>query len=343
MKHKRSLALFVLALLVTSISLSACSNPSGSSSDESFWAILDMKQDDVSSLKLRYRDQDVALNQEQMDSLLQMLSESDPYKPENDHAYRPSDYSVVFVTAQGEKCVTFTWFEGRLAKGEQEDKIDEVSPALYELTDTRFDVEVEGVRYSFHAPNEGESARWNETLMRTVYDANAKAAGLKCRYQLDGFDLEKQEALKVYVPTEIPSLEDVLAEEHAQLIVLAQYVGRTAGDEVHYFGDDVFKVMEIYRGSETEVIRIHAATGILADDEAGTLIGFYQDTCAASFEEGKTYLLCLNEEWDGTFGLGMAQFSCAVLDDETLYPAYNTENHPFTGVALTEAAEKAKE
>ena len=341
MKYKTISAFLLSVLLAVTLLLSACSHPAQSSSG-SFWSGLGVKKRNITAVQLVYRGQKVALNQEQLDSFLQMLDSAEVFEPEDAHVYHPSDYSVVFVTAQGEKCVTFTWFEGRLAKGEQEDKIDEVSPALYELTDTRFDVEVEGVFYSFHAPSEGESVRWNETLMRTVYDANAKAAGLKCRYQLDGFDLEKQEALQVYVPTEIPSMEDVLAEEHAQLIVLAQYVGRTAGDEVHYFGDDVFKVMEIYRGSETEVIRIHAAAGILADDEAGTLTGFYQDACAASFEEGKTYLLCLNEEWDGTFGLGMAQFSCAVLDDETLYPAYNTENHPFTGVTLDEIAEKVK-
>ena len=328
-------------LLVLSLLLSGCSASRSSDEPPAVWDVLGVQSEDITSIELVYHDQAVPLNEDQLQSFLTMLNGAAPFVPDNDHAYKPSDYTIVFRSADESIAASFVWFEGRIALDPPKEGMFEYSPSRYALLDTRFDLLIDGKTYSFRQDNAEGNSLWNETIICMIYDSNAKKEGLKARYQLDGFDRESFNLIPSYTPVEIPGLSEVLFHERNDLIVLAQYVGKTYSDDPVYrrFGDHVFDVADVLHGNSTGVIRMHSQTGVSAEADPSFLWGYYPDILSPVFEEGSYYLLCLGAEQDGTYFLPLQQFSCAVLDHDTLYPAYNTEYHPFSAVLLSNIIE----
>lgn len=295
--------------------------------------------ENIEEIWLSYRNQKVLMTEQAKEDFLDSLSHSEAITVEDNHEFTASKIEIIFVANEVKYPVTFYWFPyylpTEMSYGAHTVAVDYnqiVSEAnKVQLIGNRFDITMDGKKYHYRFITEKVLT---EDLMCSLYDKCAIQQNLLSRAKLDGADESfSQRGLCV---SKIYTLEEVLSE--SDLIFIGTYE-RTiwCQDMAKYMYSDMdqFHIDEVLKGETIEEWYMFQSD-FLWDcyiDGFGKIQIADKPVYSPAYQIGESYLICVNEDSEGEnkyFG----QYGTAVIDGDTLFPRFNTEEHPFYNIEL---------
>ncbi|MCI8632884.1 MAG: hypothetical protein HFE64_05310 [Lachnospiraceae bacterium] len=342
MKHKPLIfSLFCAILLCIGIYAFSGSSP------KPFWQQLGAQREQVDAVRFTYHGQSVSLDRRDTTRFLDAISASEPAVISEAHEFTPCDITVTFLCGEAEYLLTFYWFPYDTMPGETPgalfDYADSYQPPLFERIGNRFDVIIDGQKYHYRFTG---STMWTEEDMRAAYNNavsvynRSSEQRLLSMAKLDG-------AAGSYSPGGLLSahpysLEEILSE--SDLIFLATHEGICidrfpASQNPIRYNWDHFHIQEVLKGEANspwyKLLSSSFGKFCMLNDQ---LLVAYPRAYAPDFKPELTYLICVKQTEDGDVYFG--QYSTAVLDQDTLFPRFNTEDHPFYNISLSQLRER---
>ena len=327
-----------IALTITIVLLVVCFNSEFGSKGRfsgDFWRQLGVQKEEVDEIRLIFQDQIVILEENKATAFLDTLTSLEEKEVVDQHEFTPSDISVVFVTDGEEQEVTFYWFPYKKILADGAGVIYAGSnQKLPQITGNRVDVTIEGKKYHFSFSTD---QMWTEELMCQAYDQCAEYQGLKKMYQLRGGDY--YDNVESAMLEEMPTAVDILDSSDIVFLgtFLTQAYNHHPGDFAHVKSIEIFRIDEVLKGTADEmyynILSEHTANRAYMDSnyEAVTIVNesFYNPV----YQKGNQYLICVDTDKDDIYQT-FCQYGTAVVDGDTLFPRFNTEEHPFYNVKI---------
>lgn len=318
-----------------------------------FWQLTGLKKDQIEDIYISYQGDGERLRlpdryQKKLLEVIQSSVRDEAEKDENQPLFE-SDYAIWFEQEGELKTYPLYWFSGRRPLREWDEQnlgMGDMAYAsgIYTYIDRRFDIQIKDRRFSFQ---QAQDIFWNEDISMQAYNDAAKEAGKPQRYELDGYDEEGVAIIDM--PTAVAGIYEhkktaqQLIEE-SDLVVTAKWTGMTAfSDRRNFFGVDELEVLQVWKGNFPVQELIYCPRGQYGEKtyRDGRKVVVYQPAGIAIFEEGREYVLCLQTATDDPWRIilnrhlfmisGDRMFGVGVLEKGHVYPAYNTEYHPFYG------------
>lgn len=303
----------------------------------SFWQQLCVKKEDIEEVRYCYQGQEITLGKIATERTLDCLSLSEPTEVEENHEFIPSSIGVTFIANGKEYPVTFYWFPYVAASvGNFSGCTSELLPSSPpSIIGDRFDVMIDGKKYHYRFTTDQVLTEEN---MLSVYDQLASENHLLTRAEMDGGSFAYQQG--GLFTTETYTADEILSQ--SQLILLATYKGERWNIDPEIVVapsrgfSDIFYIDEVLKG-EAEDLTYAVPSGsvgkYVGNIRTGKTQVAYPAVYAPPLQIGKQYLICVGKNSYGApeyFG----QYGRAVLDGNTLFPIFNTEEHPFYNVSL---------
>ena len=346
----------ILILLVCSLLLTGgCHSSENSINIElplgsSFWEMLNISPQEITTIYMVYKNQKVPLTQIDAQKIIRILTAADLSEVADNHEYTPCPYSFIFQTEQVEIPVIFYWFT-YLAISDTK-TFDVRTHGSYRSPDNRFDVKFKNSIFHFRF-NGNEF--WNESYSKNLYDKSAGLCGMAVSYKLDGYQME----MPAYGNYDgLNNLNDIL--ESADAVVLGhvdQYETFAREEQAAWFC-----VEDTIKGDTPELIPVRQ----FPETWKNSYI-IYPWPMLDGLNMNQTYLLCLSfhpstfyqyrsiyrwyrdlkgtqyyDSWQRPpikeitieYWENISIYSTAVLESSVLYQSFNTEYHPFYGISL---------
>lgn len=309
-----------------------------------FWDELGADKEDIDEVWLVYRDQKVRLEEQTMNDFLQTISEAKPSEVEDNHEFTPSDYTVIFSADGHEYPVIFYWFPYVVQLSYERTQVMneylKTDQDYLKPIGDRFDAVMQGKKYHFRF---SEERKWTESLMRDVYDRCAKNQGLLTRMEQDGGDHWQEVPLDPASPIfEDYPLSRILEESDRVLLCTFEREIIDGRWDRSRRTDYLFRVDEVLKGEMQKSWYVMNGyptprTVYSWKGNDSDVIIYYANFYNPEYQKGKQYLICIAEtDIDDDY---FAQYGTAILDGDTLFPRFNTEQHPFYNVKLEDVRE----
>lgn len=344
MKHRQ---IFLTLGFLLAATLSICLFIFSTATSKSFWQQLGAEREQVDEVRFTYRNQTVTLDHWYTERFLDAISASEPAVISEAHEFTPSEITVTFRCGKREYPLTFYWFPYDTMPGETPgtlfDYADSYQPPSVERIGDRFDVIIGGKKYHYRFTG---STMWTEEDMRaaygdavSVYNRSAEQRLLSMA-KLDG--AAGSYSSGGLLSAHPYSLEEILSE--SDLVFLATHEGICidrfpASQNPIRYNWDHFHIQEVLKGEADSpwynLLSSSFGKFCMLNDQ---LLVAYPRAYAPDFKPGLTYLICARQTEDGDVYFG--QYSTAVLDQDTLFPRFNTENHPFYNISLSQLRER---
>lgn len=312
--------------------------------EKSFFRLIGVTAAEVDQIRMENQQVAVELEADDCAALLECLQNAQGKRADyqDGYPYTPSEYAITLIAGEEEIEVTFSWFSGKeYVFTEWLDTATEI--IVPKTIDNRFDICYQGQWYTFY---QNEETIWNEERSQEAFKKSANRQGIKLtpRYEADGFMGETIHSVgEVYLPKGLEwqgkSAEQILLA--SELVVIATSTGLITKDAYPYecqfsfCNFESFEVKEILKGTvQEDELYMYQQYGPIEN------LVFYPPSEDPFYQKGHTYLLCLQKgpdlageaSYEPTAGI----FSTAVEQNGWVYPRYNTEYHPFAGIALDE-------
>ena len=304
---------------------------------DDFWGQLGITKKQVEEVRLVYEDQEVRMEDQTLEDFLDTLSTMEKTEVSDTHEFCPSDVGVIFVAEGRQYPVTFYWFP-YLA--------EEINS--FETMEDRVDIKLDDTLHHFRLTT---AKTWTEEKMLQMYDQYAEKQGLLQRCKLRCADRIEQSESPFCQETY--SLQEVL--EQSDLVFLGTYIDFYAPDMFLYPRNlsrkeciERFHIDEVLKGSSEEpyynVYGYHVPNYMLRYVDPAHPTQRVTDWIISSasiydpfYKEGGQYLICVKQQEPGISREGdfyFGQYGSAIVDGDTLFPRFNTENHPFYNVKI---------
>lgn len=320
--HMKSCIFWIsLAILLLACVSTGCS---GRVDDKSFFGQAGFNKEDVTEIRVDYYGASIALDEENQERLLLSLEKADSYTASCKNEVYPftqSEYIVTFETKQGDYSLAMSWFDGGTYPADKQ----------FTFLDRRFDVQIgeEWLTYQ-----QDETVFWNENLMEDAYEkcANEQSITIPDPYANKGYDGVLQSDFPQHLGyEEAMDAETIFAQ--ADLVVVGTMQG--FAEEGEPYPSQVVILDEVLKGNAAVGEKITINTYFGEKEVNGRKLYNPAPKQAPLLEEGQQYLLCLKGD-SVYYGPAYVGFDTAVIVQDTAYPNYNTEYHPFFSKSLEE-------
>lgn len=283
---------------------------------QTVWEIAGADPEEVSSIELVYHGAAVPLRPNSFKLLYDTFQNAEKTSISDKRSYIQSEYLIRFLDHEGNPYeISVYWFEPSFRS---EDDISKL----------RFDIEKDGRIYHFYQTG---SPFWTENRSRKSYDDSARYHSLPIRAKVDGLN-----ALSYGTPDYLGSVlpwKELLNE--ADAVVLCRFADKF----ISYNSSGVaqfscFEALQWFKEDGSSPVFL-LDTAEMVTFSRNELSKALSPVTEPPFRNGSDYLLLLQKLPGSSFYYLLRRaYTAIAVEEGSLYPMYNTESHPFSGLTL---------
>ena len=311
--------------------------------------VLGFEREAVQGIHIEYLGVSVKLDQEDQNQIMSCFESATFVEKMKVEPFNESEFVLSIESETQVLTYPICWFNAK--------QFDEEENVVGDL-DRRFDILIQDEWYVFQ---QSQDTYWNEDKMiNAFYKAiRQEDVQLPDRYIIEGFDAENNPESKNGFWTInhlIPRVNDSSAYDiidEAEIVIIGVFEGygldyRPNFHNEIYEGVRKIQVTEVLKGDDIkDSIYIESQFGLTVVN--GRKHIFYPPREIPEMRIGESYLMCLREEEclrkytePDLYRVTDDMIARAVIVDNTTYPCYNTEYHPFYKVNVDDIRDYIK-